>query len=428
MTGRYPMSGMRVLDLTANVAGPLAGQVLVDLGAEVIKIEPPAGEAGRNIRSTIPGQDDLRPYFLPHHRGKKSVVLDLHDDEDVARLVALADTADVFMQGFRPGFLDRAGLGADALRRRNPRLVYASLCAFAGTGEQHRRPGIDALVQAESGLLTGMSGAAGEPLLPAPTFVDASSGHVLAQAILAALLARERHGDGDVVEVALYDVAVSLQAPHITRQLHTADEHAHLTEAGRASLAVAPSGPFRAADGWLMLFAYVPKHWNLLTATIDRPDLRDDPRFADQFGRARHRVELTAALEETLSARTVAEWVEILTAAGVMASPVRTWRSVIASDAFSEADLAVTVRDGDRTETVVRTPARYRAFSPAGTTPTPHLGEHTDEVLGAVPSGNGDRRGPRCRRSSTIPVPGRHRAEHLVRVLAEARRRRGARR
>ncbi|MEU7816741.1 CoA transferase [Pseudonocardia sp. NPDC049154] len=384
MTDRRPMTGMRVLDLTSNVAGPLAGQVLVDLGAEVVKIEPPTGEAGRNIRSTIPGQEELRPYFLPHHRGKKSVVLDLRSEEDVARLLALADTADVFVQGFRPGVLDRLGLGADVLRRRNPRLVYASLSAFSGDGAQHRRPGIDALIQAESGLLTGLVGAGGAPLLPAPTVVDAGSGHVLAQAILAALLARERHGEGDVVEVALYDVAVSLQAPHVTRQLHTAPEHAHLTETGRASLAVAPSGPFRAADGWLMLFAYVPKHWTLLTETLGRPDLRTDPRFRDQVERSRHPVELAAALEEALAGHTVAEWVEILTAAGVMASPVRSWSSVIRSAAFAEAGLAVTVGEGDRTELAVRTPARYRGFTPAGTTPTPLLGEHTNEMLGAV--------------------------------------------
>lgn len=386
VTDRRPMAGMRVLDLTSNVAGPLACQVLVDLGAEVVKIEPPTGEAGRNIRSTIPGQEDLRPYFLPHHRGKKSVVLDLRDDDDVARLLALADTADVFVQGFRPGVLDRLGLGAEVLRRRNPQLVHASLSAFSGDGDQHLRPGIDALIQAESGLLTGLTRADGAPLLPAPTVVDACTGHVLAQAVLAALLARERHGEGDAVEVALYDVAVSMQAPHITRQLHTAPEHAHLTETGRASMAVAPSGPFRAANGWLMLFAYVPKHWNLLADALGRPDLREDPRFGDQLERSRHPVELAATLEETLAARTVAEWVELLTAAGVMASPVRTWGSVIRSATFAQAELAVTVGEGERTELAVRTPARFRGFAPAGLTPTPRLGEHTDEVLGAVRS------------------------------------------
>lgn len=374
------MSGMRVLDLTSNVAGPLAGQVLVDLGAEVIKVEPPGGEAGRHIRSTIPGQDDLRPYFLPHARGKKSVVIDLGLPEDVEKLLALADTADVFMQGFRPGSLDRRGLGSDALRSRNPRLIYASISAFSGKGDHGRRPGIDALIQAESGLLTGMTTSAGDPVMPASTFVDASSGHVLAQAILGALLSRERYGHGDVVQVALYDVAVSLQAPHLTRQLHTSPEQAHLTEAGRKSVAVAPSGAFKAGDGWLMLFAYVPKHWELLTETLGCPELREDPRFADQLSRSRNHEELTALLENVLAQRTVEEWVETLTGAGLMASAVRTWPSVIESAAFAEAELAMTVGEGDRSETVIRTPAIYDGFSLAGATPSPRLGEHTEEL------------------------------------------------
>lgn len=387
MSGQRPMSGMRVLDLTSNVAGPLAAQVLVDLGAEVIKIEPPEGEAGRHIRSTIPGQEELRPYFLPHARGKKSVVLDLRQEDDVARLLALVDTADVFMQGFRPGSLERRGLGPDVLRARNPRLVYASLCAFSGWGAQHARPGVDALIQAESGLLTGMSDSDGSPLFPASTFVDAGSGHVLAQAILAALLGRERHGEGDVVEVALYDVAVSLQAPHITRQLQTSPEHAHLTEAGRKSVAVAPSGPFKAADGWMTLFAYVPKHWEILMENLDCPALRDDPRFSDQMSRARHFTELTDVLGEVLAKETVSHWVEKLTGAGLMASAILTWPSVIESEAFAEAKLAVTVEGPGRTETVVRTPALYESFTPAGTSPAPRLGEHTDEVLSTLDAG-----------------------------------------
>ena len=383
-TAPRPMSGMRVLDLTSNVAGPLAGQVLVDLGAEVIKIEPPTGEAGRHIRSTIPGQEEFRPYFLPHHRGKKSVVLDLRTRDGVECLLALADTADVLMQGFRPGYLDRLGVGPDVVRARNPRLIYASLSAYSGSGSQHARPGIDALIQAESGLLTGLTGPDGEPQLSASTFVDASSGHVLAQAVLAALLRRERFGTADTVSVALYDVAISLQAPHITRQLNTLPEHAHLTEGGRASVAVSPSGAFRAQDGFLMLFAYVPKHWALFTDTVGRADLRDDPRFVDQYQRTLHRAELVAAIEEILASRTVAEWTELLSAAGVMATPVHTWRTVVQTEAFSEAELAVTVRTDDRTETVVRMPARYEGFDPAGTRATPLLGEHTHEVLAGL--------------------------------------------
>lgn len=380
-----PMEGLRVLDLTSNVAGPLAGQIMVDLGAEVLKLEPSEGEAGRRIRSTIPGQEDLMPYFLPHHRGKKSVIVDLRTQEGVETARALAATADVFMQGFRPGYLDRLGLGADALRRENPRLIYASLSAYSGAGAQRNRPGIDALIQSEAGLLTGLEGEEGRPLLAASTFVDASSGHVLAQAVLAALLARERFGHGDNVDVALYDVAISLQAPFITRQLNTRREQAHLTADGRGSVAVTPSGAFRAKDGYLMLFAYVPKHWALLVAALDREDLARDPRFMNQFLRTLHRGDLTVELERTLSQRTVAAWTEMLTEAGLMATPPMTWEEVVASDAFAEGDLAIVVESGESELAAVRMPARYQSFTP-GDRRVPDVGEHTDEVLGGLPT------------------------------------------
>ncbi|WP_369137984.1 CaiB/BaiF CoA transferase family protein [Modestobacter versicolor] len=382
---RRPMAGLRVLDLTSNVAGPLAGQVMADLGAEVIKVEPPEGEAGRRIRSTIPGQEELMPYFLPHHRGKKSVVVDLRTSEGVETLRTLTATADVFMQGFRPGYLDRLGLGADALRTVNPRLIYASLSAYSGTGTQRQRPGIDALIQSEAGLLTGLVGEEGRPLLPAPTFVDASSGHALAQGVLAALLARERFGHGDTVDVALYDVAISLQAPFVTRQLNTAPEHAHLTADGRGSVAVTPSGAFRAKDGYLMLFAYVPKHWALLVEALDRADLATDPRFIDQFHRTRHRGELTEELEASLGQRTVAEWSRLLTSLGVMASPPLTWADVVTSDAFREAELAIAVDSDHGEQTAVRMPVRYASFTPGGGGHVPAVGEHTEQVLGTLP-------------------------------------------
>ena len=384
---RRPMAGLRVLDLTANVAGPLAGQVMVDLGAEVIKIEPPEGEAGRRIRSTIVGQEDMMPYFLPHHRGKKSVQVNLRTPEGVETIHALAATADVFMQSFRPGFLEGLGLGADALRAANPRLVYASLSAFSGAGVQGKRPGIDALIQSEAGLLTGLGGADGRPLLPASTFVDASSGHVLAQGILAALLARERFGHGETVDVALYDVAISLQAPFVTRQLNTSPKHAHLTADGRGSVAVAPSGPFRAKDGYLMLFAYVPKHWALLVQVLERTDLATDPRFVDQFHRTLHREELTTELESALGQRTVSDWCERLTAAGVMATPPRMWEEVVVSDAFREGELAITVEADDQEHASVRMPVKYESFLPGGDRHLPGVGEHTEQVLGALARG-----------------------------------------
>ncbi|GAA4856135.1 CoA transferase [Saccharopolyspora cebuensis] len=375
-----PADGMRVLDFTQNVAGPLAGQVLADLGAEVIKIEAPTGEAARQITATTPGQEHLAPYFLPNNRGKKSFQVDLRTPEGAARVLALADTADVVLESFRPGVMARMGLDARTVQQRNPRCVYASLSAYGGRGEQGRRPGVDLMAQAESGLLTGLRDADGAPLFVRSTIVDAASGHVLAQAVLAALLNRERHGVADVIGVSLYDVACGLQSNNLTMQLNT--DPARADAPGKSRVATAPTGAFRAADGrYLVLTAYVPKHWALLTETIGRPDLAADSRFLDQARRARHGAELTAELDAVFATRDAADWVADLQRAGLMCCEVKSWSEVVSSALFAENELAVTVAEGERAETVVRTPARYAGFTPAATRPAPGLGEHNAELL-----------------------------------------------
>ncbi|WP_432066231.1 CaiB/BaiF CoA transferase family protein [Streptomyces sp. C10-9-1] len=378
-----PMDGLRVLDFTQNVAGPLAGQVMADLGAEVIKVEAPGGEAARRITSTAPGQEHLAPYFLPNNRGKKSITADLRTPEGKTQILALADTADVVLEAFRPGVMDRMGLGAQTVQARNPKCVYASLSAYGGRGPHGKRPGVDIMVQAESGLLTGLQAPDGQPLFIRSTLVDAASGHVLAQAVLAALLNRERHGVADVVSVAMYDVACSLQANNLTLQLNTdPTRRTSKTSGGRAPTATAPTGAYRAADGgYLVLSAYVPKHWKLLTELLGRPELADDPRYADQALRSVHGADLNAELRAVFATRGVDEWVELLQSAGLMACKVMTWPEVASSPLFTDNGLAVTVSDGERTETAVRTPARYAGFTPAATTPTPRLGEHNEKIL-----------------------------------------------
>src|SRR5574340_608719 len=221
-TGPKPMDGFRVLDFTQNVAGPLAGQVLADLGAEVIKVEAPAGDASRHITSVLPGRPPLAVYFLPNNRGKKSVQVDLSTPEARQQILRLADTADVVLEGFRPGVMERLGLGPEELQSRNPKLVYARLSAYGGNGPHGDRPGVDLMVQAEAGMQTGMPTPNGKPQIIPFQLVDNASGHVLAEAVLAALLNRERHGVADVVRVAMYDVAVALQANQLTVHLNRA--------------------------------------------------------------------------------------------------------------------------------------------------------------------------------------------------------------
>lgn len=388
-----PLDGYRVLDFTQNIAGPLAGQVMADLGAEVIKVEAPGGEAARQIVAVLPGRPPLPTLFWPHNRGKKSVAVDLTDDAAKQQILRLVDTADVVLEGFRPGVMERMGLGPDDLRARNPKLIYARLSAYGGNGPHGRRPGVDLMVAAEAGMTTGMPTPSGKPQIIPFQLVDAASGHVLAQAVLAALLNRERHGVADVVRVAMYDVAVGLQASQLTIHLNKSGEQSK-PKPDRAvpaekpakkrkgvGFATQPSDAFKAADGYLVISAYVPKHWAKLCEIIGRPDMLEDERFIDQRSRAINYPELTEELESALSAKTAAEWVELLQAGGLMACLAYTWKQVVATPLFAENELALTVGSGDDEITVIRTPARYSSFDAAAADPPPAAGEHNNTYL-----------------------------------------------
>ncbi|MCW2664610.1 MAG: YfdE protein [Mycobacterium sp.] len=387
-----PLDGFRVLDFTQNIAGPLAGQVLADLGADVIKVEAPGGEAARHITAVLPGRPPLPTLFLPHNRGKKSVAVDLTSDESKQQILRLVDTADVVLEGFRPGVMERMGLGPDELRSRNPKLIYARLSAYGGNGPHGSRPGVDLMVAAESGMTTGMPTPTGKPQIIPFQLVDAASGHVLAQAVLAALLNRERHGVADVVRVAMYDVAVGLQASQLTIHLNKPSEapkpdaEPNAKKRKGVGFATQPSDAFKAADGYLVISAYVPKHWAKLCEIIGRPDLLTDGRFIDQRARALNYPELTEELQAALAAKTAAEWVELLQEGGLMACHAYTWKQVVSTPLFAENELALRIGGGDSDDnaiTVVRMPARYSSFDAAATDPPPAVGQHNEEFLTA---------------------------------------------
>lgn len=383
--GPKPLDGFRVLDFTQNVAGPLAGQVLADLGAEVIKVEAPGGEAARQITAVLPGRPPLATYFLPNNRGKKSVAVDLRSDEGKQQVLRLAETADVVLEGFRPQVMERLGLGPREMQSRNPKLIYARLSAFGGNGPHGDRPGVDLMVAAEAGMTTGMRTPDGKPQIIPFQLVDNASGHVLAQAVLAALLNRERHGVADVISVAMYDVAVGLQANQLIMHLNRPASVAAPKVKRRRGVGFAtqPSDAFRTADGYIVLSAYVPKHWQVLCETIGRPDLLDDERFADQRSRAVNYSELTEELESTLTTKTAAEWVEALRGNGLMACLPYTWKQVVDTPLFAENQLALDIGNGADAITLIRTPARYSTFVAATTEPPPTLGQHNSEFLAA---------------------------------------------
>jgi crotonobetainyl-CoA:carnitine CoA-transferase CaiB-like acyl-CoA transferase len=382
--GPKPLDGFRVLDFTQNVAGPLAGQVLADLGAEVIKVEAPDGEAARHITSVLPGRPPLATYFLPNNRGKKSVAVDLTTEQGKQQVLRLSDTADVILEGFRPGVMEKLGLGPNDLQSRNPKLIYARVSAFGGNGPHGDRPGVDLMVAAEAGMTTGMRTPDGKPQIIPFQLVDNATGHVLAQAVLAALLNRERHGVADIVRVAMYDVAVSLQANQLTVHLNRPSEPTSTPKAKQrksVGFATQPSDAFRTADGYVVISAYIPKHWELLCRAIDRPDLLDDERFTDQRSRAINYAELSNELESTLTTKPAAEWVKLLRSNGLMACLPYSWKQVVDTPLFAENGLALEVGSGEEAVTLIRTPARYSTFTAAAAAPPPAVGEHNDDFL-----------------------------------------------
>jgi crotonobetainyl-CoA:carnitine CoA-transferase CaiB-like acyl-CoA transferase len=380
-----PLDGIRVLDLTQNVGGPLAGQVLADIGAEVIKLEAPGGEAARRITTRVHGRD-FTPYFAPYNRGKRSVVLDIRTPQGREGALSLVDAADVWMEGFRPGVLRKLGLAHDVIQKRNPRCICASLTAYGGCGAASQRPGVDMLLQAETGLITGLRRDNGMPQLIASTIVDGASGHVLAQAILAALIHRDRHSIAERISVSLYDVACSLQANFLTFQLsrNLAQDSAHPKSAKRSPasrIATAPSGVFKASDEYFVISAYVQKHWLILTQVLRRPDLATDARFIDQRTRADHADDLSGILNAVFASRTAMEWVAQLRDAGLMATLVHPWTEVIQSEVFVENQLAVTTGNAEGRETTIRTPARYATFDATNLNSPPELGESTEHLI-----------------------------------------------
>ncbi|MFW0797801.1 CoA transferase [Gordonia sp. CPCC 205515] len=374
-----PLDGIRVLDLTANVAGPLACQVLTDLGAQVIKVEPPGGEAARRITATARGAEHVTPYFSPNNRGKLSVELALGSTDGAAALTDMIRNADVIVQGMRPGAMARRGFGPDEVAAINPRCIYASLSAYGGGSELQDRPGIDMMVQAEAGCLSGQPKGRTPRLIPFQ-LVDSATGHVLAQAVLAALLHRERAGVVNRVDVSLYDVACSLQANFLTLQMNLPPKPAQAQEDStkeRRAVAVEPSGVYPTSDGDIVLAAYVPAHWSRLVGLIGSPELAADNRFVDQAARSVNAQALREVLTQALAARGADEWVELFDKAGLMAARINSWADVIDSDIFADRHLRVSAEQDGRRVDVLRTPARYSSFSTTTETRIPARAEHS---------------------------------------------------
>jgi crotonobetainyl-CoA:carnitine CoA-transferase CaiB-like acyl-CoA transferase len=370
------LAGVRVLDLTSALAGPSATKILADLGAEVIKIENPVG--GDYTRT-------LMPYiFESHNRNKRSVAVDLKQPEGVDLVKRIAATCDVLVESMRPGAARDAGLGPDDLAAINPRLIYASFSAFGSSGPNAHRRGVDGVAQAESGL-----GALQNGILGNTSFVDTTAGLALSQAILIAVMKRERFGVVEPVEVSLLDTAVYMQAAPIAE--FSVDGVLVDQQAFPARHPAA--GIYRAADGPMYVTPYWDRDWRAVCEVLAREDLLSDTRFADRPSRSRNVIELKEILQKELSRRSRSEWLPALEARGVLAGALRSYPEVLA-----EPQLAVNktlerhvLTDG-RTAVFVRAPFRFAGEPLTTDEAAPQLGAATDEVLDELGVESAERR------------------------------------
>lgn len=307
-----PLEGIRVLDFTWALAGPFATMQFADLGAEVVKVEYPGTH--EKERGFGPYHDGVSTFFFSPNRGKQGIAIDLKSAEGVALVKRLAREADVVAENFRPGTMDRLGIGYGALRTENPGLVYAALSGYGQTGPYSRMVAVDAVAQAMGGTMSLNGEADGHPMRVGVSIGDMTAGLYLAIGVLAALRARDVTGEGQLVDVSLMEAQMALCENAIVR--HSAF-HDHPTRQGSRHPLVAPFGPYPTADGWIVI-ANV-KEWELFAALIGRDDMAIDARFATN----RSRLENIDALEVELSAairqRTTDEWFELLEPANACA-------------------------------------------------------------------------------------------------------------
>ena len=377
-----PLSGLRVVDLTRVVAGPFCTMQLGDWGAEVLKIEEP--EHGDDTRAWAPFIGGEGSFFLALNRSKQSVAIDLKTPEGAGTLRRLVASADVLIENFRPGSLAQLGFSYAEASAINPRLIYCSITGYGQTGPHAQLPGYDAVIQGEAGIMDMTGSPDGEPTRVGVAITDYLAGLYAVQGILLAVIERERSGLGQHVDIALFDAMLSVMRLPMSMLLATGHDP---TRVGNDHLNIAPYEPLRARDGRIIVAVANPRLWTRFCEAIERPDLRDDPRFATNTERVRHRLALKQEIERTFAQWTVEELTARLEAGSVPCGRVRSMREALAHPQVGARRTIVAQQRADigRVETLAPVPKLSR--TPAEPTlPPPALGEHTWVVQALRPA------------------------------------------
>jgi len=371
-----PLSGIKVLDLSRVLAGPLCTLILADLGAEVVKVEPPWGDETRGWGP--PFLEGESAYFLSVNRGKRSLALDLKTQEGQEVVRRLAREADILVENFKTGDLGRYRLDYESLKAQNPRLVYLSITGFGHTGPRAQEPGYDAALQGYTGIMSVTGEPEGPPMKVGVAWIDVMTGMMGAVAVLAALLERERSGQGQHIDLSLYDVGLFALANLGESYLLTGAPPKRL---GNAHAQIVPYGAFPAADGWIVLAVGNDEQFARLCQVLELPGLKE--RFPRNPMRVENRQEVERALAQVLRTRPRAYWLERLKEAGVPAAPVNDLKEAFADpQAGARGAVWTLAHPLLGALPTLASPLRFLSRTPASPgLPPPLLGEHTEEVL-----------------------------------------------
>ena len=377
------LEGVRVLDLSRVLAGPWATQLLADLGAEVIKVEKPG--AGDDTRHWGPpwhehGEEKVAAYFLAANRGKRSVAIDFATEEGAALVRRMAADADVLVENFKVGGLEKFGLDAASLRAEHPRLIYASITGFGQDGPYAARAGYDYIIQGMGGLmsLTGLPDGetGGGPMKVGVAVADLFTGMYTASTILAALYRREQTGEGATIDMALLDTQLAMLANQASNTLVSGTDSKRL---GAGHPNIVPYQPFNAKDQPIIIAVGNDRQFARLAAIVGHPEWVEDPVYATNAARVSAREKLVPMIAEIIAAKPAAEWLEQLEAAGIPAGPINTISQALADPQAVHRGAQVSAGGGALGEVpMVGSPIRIDGKRADAPLPPPGLGEHGD--------------------------------------------------
>ncbi len=367
-----PLQGIRVLELARVLAGPWCGMTLADLGADVIKLEAPEGDDTRGWGP--PFAHGMSAYFACCNRGKRSLALDLRNAATRPIVEALVARSDVIIENYRTGGAEKLGVDFPTLRKINPRLIYCSISGYGRDGPHAHRPGYDFAIQAEAGLMALTGLVDGEPQRTGTAVADIAAGQNATTAILAALFHRERSGEGQRLDVNLFDSQLQLLANSASGVLFTGADAPRL---GNQHPNIVPYQVFAASDGHFVLAAASENLWQRLCTALEKTEWLDDARFAQNPDRVRNRAELCPLLAEIFSRQPLAHWLALCGRAGIPATPINTVRQAVAHPATGHNGMRIEL-DG---VPMLGSPLRFEHTPVRYSRPPPRLDQHRDEIL-----------------------------------------------